>query len=97
MANNKQWPEELTNTMLEMYFRGETNQAISEAIGKSECSVKQQLSKIRKERSLPYRDVKQIVANRGKCNKKLSAFDKAWHGSVPCGHWMITKPWRKVS
>lgn len=21
-------------------------------------------------------------------------FDKLWHGVIPCGHWMITKPWR---
>ena len=20
-------------------------------------------------------------------------FDKQWHGVIPCGHWMITKPW----
>ena len=20
-------------------------------------------------------------------------FDKEWHGVIPCGHWMITRPW----
>lgn len=97
MPNNKQWPEELTQKMLDMYFNGDSNQAIADEIGKSLASVKQALSKVRKERNLPHRDIKQIIANRGTCNKRMSEFDKAWHGSVPCGHWMITKPWRKVA
>ncbi len=92
MPNNNQWPEELTNKMLGLYFDGETNVAIAEAIGKSLCSVKQQLSKVRRERKLPYRDIKQIVANRGK-DKVVSAFDKAYHGPIPCGHWLICKKW----
>ena len=24
---------------------------------------------------------------------KLLSFDKQWQGSIPRGHWMITKPW----
>jgi hypothetical protein len=95
MGNNKQWPVDITERMVELYLEGKPNIVIADEIGKSVASVKAMMSKVRKERGLPHRDVKQIVANRGIQKQRPSEFDKAWQGHVPFGHWSITKPWRK--
>lgn len=101
MANNKQWPQEQLDKLVELYLEGITLEDLAVEVGKSYCATKAMLTALRKRGvDLPRRDQKLCQARRRATEtgeKKLSEFDKAYHGKIPCGHWSITKPWRKAS
>ena len=102
MANNKQWPQEQLDKLVKLYLEGMNLEELADAVGKSYCATKGMLTALRKRGvHLPHCDQKISQAKRRETlasgEKKLTEFDIAYHGRVPCGHWMITKPWRKVS
>lgn len=101
MANNKQWPQEQLDKLVELYLEGIPLDELAVKVDKSYAATKAMLSSLRKKGvDLPKRDQKFCQARRRATEtgeKKLSEFDKAYHGRIPCGHWSITKPWRKAS
>jgi len=95
---NVPWTQEEIETTVKMYKEHKTNHEIGCAIGKTGDAVKTKLGKLRKQFDLAPRS--QALLKKG--NKKgppkgVSPFERDWQGSVPCGHWMITKPWKKAS
>ena len=88
---SKPWEQADIDTLVEMYNNGASNREIAKALDKSESSVKSMLSKTRKVLNLPLRIPKGRPGQRQ--TREPSAFDIAWQGKVPFGHWLITKPW----
>lgn len=92
------WTKEEIETTVKMYKEHKTNFEIGIAIGKTQDAVKTKLSKLRKQFDLPTRDQSLLrKGSKADLPMGMSAFDRDWQGSVPFGHWLITKPWRKAS
>ena len=92
------WSQEKLDKLVSLYLEGVKLEDIPEHIGKSYCCVKAMLSSLRKRGvNLPYRDRKTYASKKRKDKNREgpaeTAFDKLYHGPVPYGHWMITKPW----
>ena len=79
------WTEPQIAKVRRMRSQGATLQEIAEEVGRSRDSV----SSFIKDHAHKYGIE---VASRTRHN---GDFDKQWHGVIPCGHWMITKPWGK--
>lgn len=85
----RQYSDKDIETLIKMWEEGATAVEIGDAIGKSKYSVRQFMNRNRE---------KYGFKKKGPGRPFLkNAFDKEWHGVVPCGHWMITKPWRTAS
>lgn len=81
----RQYSDDDIKTLLQMWQDGSTAIEIGEALGKSEYSVRMFMARNRK---------KYHFEKRGTGNKfRRDSFDTLWHGVIPCGHWIITKPW----
>ena len=94
---NVPWTKEEIETTIKLYKESKTNFEIGSAIGKTPDAVKTKLGKLRKQFDLPPRD-QSILRKTNKANPLgLTPFERDWKGTVPLGHWMITKPWRKAS
>lgn len=76
------WPSEDIETLRSLKSRGVPIADIATKLGRSKESVKGFCRRFSEVYDIP-------VKRRSDCN-----FDKEWHGSVPFGHWSITKPWR---
>ena len=85
------WTEENKKTLSHMWKAGYTSSIIAERLGKTRASVRQYVSRNKKELGLEPRDF-----DGWKNVKVKKPFDKEWEGIVPCGHWIITKPWRRL-
>jgi len=95
---NVPWTQEEIETTVRMYKENKTNLEIGIEIGKTGDAVKTKLGKLRKQFDLAPRN--QSLLRRGTKSavpKGMTPFERDWQGSVPCGHWMITKPWKKAS
>ena len=89
MAFKKQYTEKDIETLVHMWGDGYTATEVGNAIGKSMASVRQFIHRNRKKYDLEVKEGGRYVPRQ--------SFNKQWHGSIPCGHWMITKPWRKAA
>ena len=89
MAFKKQYTEKDIKTLIRMWGDGYTATEVGNAIGKSMASVRQFVHRNRKKYDLEVKEGGRYIPRQ--------TFDKQWHGSIPCGHWMITKPWRKAA
>ena len=87
MAGAKQYQDKDIKTVIQMWGDGYTATEIGNAIGKSMQSVRQFVHRNREKYDLEKKE--------GGRHAPRSSFDKQWHGAIPFGHWMITKPWRK--
>ena len=92
------WSQESLDKLVKLYREGVKLEELADHLGKSYCCVKAMLSSLRKKGvNLPYRDRKTYASKKRKDKNRSgpveTAFDKLYHGPVPCGHWMITKPW----
>jgi len=87
MAGAKQYQDKDIKTLIQMWGDGYTATEIGDALGKSMQSVRQFVHRNRKKYDLEKKE--------GGRHVPRSSFDKQWHGVIPCGHWMITKPWRQ--
>lgn len=89
MAWKTQYSERDIETLIRMWEEGRTAAEIGVWLSKSTQSVRQFIHRNREKYDLEKKE-------RGR-RMSRSSFDKQWHGVVPCGHWMITKPWSKAS
>ena len=92
----KKWPQAKINKLVTLYKQGVILDDIAEQMGISVTSVKSKIRVIREEYNLGYRDPQQ-VKRKARPRTVITSFDKEFSGSIPFGHWMITKPWKKVS
>lgn len=92
MASHSSWKQEDIDTLVELRNSGKSMKYISDVLGKTHNSVKMYVQRNGKALGLrPARDFK------ARAKSQNPAFDKEWYGCVPFGHWLITKPWRKIS
>jgi len=87
MAFKKQYTEQDVKTLVRMWHDGYTASEIGNTISKSIASVRQFAHRNRKKLNLEIREGGKPISK--------TTFDKEWLGSVPFGHWTITKPWSK--
>ena len=79
-------PIKTIETIRKMRREEKTLKEIQDATGLTQKQVCGFLSRYGSEYGIP-------VRQRAPSNYRKE-FDKLWHGVIPCGHWMITKPWR---
>ena len=102
MAGFKTWTQKQIDELLKLYKEEVPLKEMAVKINKSYGSVKAMLTVLRQRGyDVPYRDQKRAQARRRMRQtdgeKVLTKFEIEYHGSIPLGHWMITKPWKKVS
>ena len=83
------WSEEDLKKLRSMVARGETSVTIAEAVGRTPSTVRQYIRNNAKKLNLV------LPKLRGRGFKNMGDFDRQWYGSVPFGHWTITKAWSK--
>lgn len=85
------WDKETIDTVVSMWGDGASAPEIAEVIGKEPVRVRMFISRNRQRYDLERRDNKgsHVVSK-----AHIAAFEREWYGSVPFGHWTITKPWR---
>lgn len=81
----KKYTDREVRVFVDMWHKGFTASEIADKLGGSVNSIRQFACRYRKKYGLEKRE--------GGNAPPRKNFDKAWHGVVPCGHWMITKPW----
>ena len=86
MAFKKQYGPKDINTVIRLWDEGYSAAEIGNVIGKTKYSVCQFMHRNRDKYGFERRE--------GGRHHSIVGFEKEWHGVVPCGHWMITKPWR---
>lgn len=87
----RRWSQEQIDTLVEMSLNGDPHDVIGEAIGKNPSAIRNYLMHNRKQLGIPPRKIR--VRRNSARSKQGAEFDKEWFGSVPFGHWLITKPW----
>jgi len=81
----KQYSDKDIEIMKRMWQEGYTAAEIGDVIGKSKWSIRQYMNRNRDKHGFEKK-----APGRPFCRAK---FEKQWYGSVPLGHWTITKPW----
>lgn len=99
MQTNKKrfvkWDESEVQTLLELWNDDVVISKIAEELGRTEPQVKMWLRRNRENYGLAPRENEFYKRKReAKTSYEDSDFEKLWKGSVPRGHWLITKPWR---
>jgi transposase len=79
------YTETQTKIFVDMWHQGYTANEIADRLGGSLNSIRQFACRYRKKYGLDKRQ--------GGYTPPRKDFDKQWHGVIPCGHWMIKKPW----
>jgi len=83
------WKQEEIETLVTMWHQGETAADIAIKLNRKRSSILQYAhrnrAKLGLERRMP------VV----KAKRKNLSFEQQWYGSVPFGHWTITKAWGK--
>jgi len=88
MNINTTWERDKIERLVEMRNNGSSAQEIADAIGKTRGSVKMFIER--------HRDALKLrphINNKAPAKSFRPEWDREWYGSVPFGHWMITKPW----
>ena len=98
MTAYNQWPQEKVDRLIKLYLDEIPLKQIAIEMGISYGSTKAMLTTLRKRGyDIPLRDQKRAQARRRATLKSgqrvITNFDLSYHGAIPCGHWMITKPW----
>ena len=83
------WKQEEIETLVAMWHQGETAADIAKKLNRKRSSILQYAHRNREKLGLGHR---QVVA---KARPKNLSFEQQWYGSVPFGHWTITKAWGK--
>jgi hypothetical protein len=86
------WPEEDIRILQKMWRDGHSSMAIADKLNRNPSAIRQYVANNRDAIGLMARKRTDVLPY-----KNISEFDKQWYGTVPFGHWMITKPWRKAS
>ena len=85
-----EWTQEQIDSLVEMWNEGISVREIAKDLDKSDASIKMYVQRYRDKLGLARREF--IRVERAKAQDP--EFDRKWYGTVPCGHWTITKPWR---
>lgn len=91
MAKHDKWSKKEIDTLVTMWKADRPSVEIAEKLNRKRSTISMFVSRHAKELGIEKR-MHLCYGGRPKSTKLLS-FDKQWHGSIPCGHWMITKPW----
>lgn len=89
MNRAQSWTQKEINTLVDMWSNGDTISDIANKLKKKRSAIAQYAHRNREKLGLGYR---QTVA---RARPKNTSFEQQWHGSVPFGHWTITKAWGK--
>jgi len=90
VAFSSAWEQKDIDKLVELRNSGVSMPKIAEELGKTHNAVKMYVQRNGKALGLrPALDFKKPA--KAQCR----GFDKQWQGSVPFGHWTITKPWRR--
>ena len=81
------YTDDQVKIFVDMWHQGFTASEISDRLGGSTNSIRQFACR--------YREKYGLAKCEGGNTPPRKDFDKLWHGVIPCGHWMITKPWGK--
>jgi len=90
MVGKVQWTPEQVELLKKLWREGLTSADIGQRVGKSATSVRGYVSRNRKRLKLEMREEAHNLHLRPVSEQN---FEKLWQGSVPRGHWMITKAW----
>ena len=85
------WTEKDVNTLVKMWKEGVSSNKIAAYLKRRPSAITQYVCRHREELGLEKR------ANSFGGRPRRGDFDTRWHGVIPLGHWMITKPWGKHS
>lgn len=94
MSNRRPWSQERIEKLVSLYRQGVTLDKMAEELDTPITTIKSRISSVREEYNLPYRDPKQ-VKRKPRSRTTETRFDKDFSGPIPCGHWLITKPWSR--
>ena len=83
------WPDEDIAKLRRMLAEGKPSHEIAEALGRKPSSVRRYVNYNKHRMNL----VVPVIQGRGDV-VDMKEFNKKWQGSVPFGHWALTKPWR---
>jgi len=87
------WTNEEVDTLVQMWKDGVSSGTIATKLNRRRSAISQYLCRHRDRLGLE----KRMEPVGGRPRKKMGGFEEAWKGAVPCGHWMITRPWRKAA
>ena len=90
MNREQSWKQEDIKTLVEMWRNGDSIADIANKLNKKRSAVAQYAHRNRAKLGLGHR---QIVVRAKR--KQKQPFEQQWSGSVPFGHWTITKAWSK--
>lgn len=85
------WTKQDVDTLVKLWKEGVSSNKIAAQLNRRRSAITQFICRHREKLGLEKR------CNAVGGRPRQSDFDTRWHGPVPCGHWMITKPWRKAS
>ena len=89
--NRKQaWTKKEITSLVDMWRNGDSIADIANKLKKKRSAVAQYAHRNREKLGLGHRQVV-VQAKR----KQKPPFEQQWAGSVPLGHWTITKAWSK--
>ena len=93
MAKHDKWTKSEIDTLVSMWNADCPSVEIAKALNRKRSTISMFVSRHAKELGIKQR-MHLCYGGRPK-STKLVPFEKQWHGVIPRGHWMITKPWRK--
>ena len=87
------WTKEEVDTLVHMWKDGVSSGTIATKLNRRRSAISQYLCRHREKLGLE----KRMEPVGGRPRKNKGSFEESWKGTVPLGHWMITKPWRKAA
>jgi len=92
MVKHDKWTKKEIDTLVTMWNANRPSKEIAEALNRKRSTISMFVSRYSEELGIEKR-MHLCYGGRPK-STKLVPFEKQWTGVVPCGHWMITKPWK---
>lgn len=90
MNRAQSWTQKEIKTLVDMWSNGDTISDIANKLKKKRSAIAQYAHRNREKLALERR-MPIVQAKR----KHKQPFEQQWLGSVPFGHWTITKSWSK--
>jgi hypothetical protein len=88
MGWHNAWSEEDQETLVKLWKEGVTVLNIAKKLKRKRAAVTMYITRHGKRLGLEKRADYNV-----NFKPRRENFDIAWEGPIPCGHWMITKPW----
>ena len=90
----RRWSPERVQKLKDLWDEGFSTIEIAERMETSHTAITQFMSRNRKALGFEPRRSNKRDVNDVPRSVYSDSFEKLWYGSVPRGHWSITKPWR---